>query len=184
MTKTATSVPFERTYWVIPGKLAAGCYPGDLDPGEAERKLRGLIQAGIRYVINLMEETELNWYGNIFISYENDLKRYAAHMGIDLVCVRRPIEDLSIPTHEEMEAILNEIDLAISNNRPVYVHCLGGIGRTGTVVGCYLMRHGYAKSDTILDVIQQLRMGAPEYHRPSPEAPLQRRMVTYWKKGE
>ena len=55
------SVPFARSYWVVPGKLLAGYYPGDLDTSKMEKKLKGLLQAGIKYVINLMEENEQNW---------------------------------------------------------------------------------------------------------------------------
>ena len=40
-------VPFNRSYWVVPGKLLAGGYPGSEDPIEEERNLKGLIQAGI-----------------------------------------------------------------------------------------------------------------------------------------
>ena len=36
-------VPFNRSYWVVPGKLLAGCYPGSEDPIEEERNLKGLI---------------------------------------------------------------------------------------------------------------------------------------------
>jgi hypothetical protein len=43
-------VPFNRSYWVVPGKLLAGCYPGSEDSIEEERNLKGLIQAGIRHV--------------------------------------------------------------------------------------------------------------------------------------
>ena len=57
-------VPFPRSYWVVPGKLLAGYYPGDLDPLKMEVKLKGLLQVGIRYVISLMEENERNRYGN------------------------------------------------------------------------------------------------------------------------
>ena len=34
------------------------------------------------------------------------------------------------------------VDDALGEGRTVYVHCWGGIGRTGTVVGCWLVRHG------------------------------------------
>jgi len=47
-------VPFARSYWVVPGELLAGYYPGDLDTSKMEKKLKGLLRAGIRYVINLM----------------------------------------------------------------------------------------------------------------------------------
>jgi hypothetical protein len=48
-------VPFNRSYWVVPGKLLAGGYPGSRDPIEEERNLKGLIQAEIRHVISLLE---------------------------------------------------------------------------------------------------------------------------------
>jgi hypothetical protein len=51
-------VPFNRQYWFVPGKLLAGRYPGSEDSMEEERNLKGLIQAGIRHVISLMETQE------------------------------------------------------------------------------------------------------------------------------
>ena len=53
-----------------------------------------------------------------------------------------PIEDLSVPTLADMERILGAIDDELAAGRAVYLHCWGGIGRTGTVVGCYLVRQG------------------------------------------
>jgi len=78
------SVPFPRSYWVEPGKLLAGYYPGDLNPSKMEKKLKGLLQTGIRYVINLMEENEHNWDGKHFRSYEDDIKRYAGQARIEI----------------------------------------------------------------------------------------------------
>ena len=62
--------------------------------------------------------------------------------------------------HEEpfLKHILDEIDGAILNGKTVYVHCLGGIGRTGTVVGCYLVRHGIAAGGKALVVDPQSRV--------------------------
>jgi ADP-ribosylglycohydrolase len=53
-------VPFDRSYWVVPGRLLAGCYPGSQDQTEAGRKLRGLVEHGIRSVVDLMEPGEVN----------------------------------------------------------------------------------------------------------------------------
>jgi protein-tyrosine phosphatase len=63
----------------------------------------------------------------------------------------------------------------------VYVHCWGGIGRTGTVVGCWLMRHGLDEGDPV-GRIARLRRDM-EDARPSPETPAQRAMITSWKRG-
>ena len=179
----SSPAPFPRSYWVVPGKLLAGYYPGDLDTSKMEKKLKGLLRAGIRYVINLMEEDEQNWDGKRFRSYEDDIKRYARQEEVEITLVRRPIEDLSAPTPEYLRNILDDIDNAISQNKPVYIHCWGGKGRTGTVVGCYLARHGYAQGEYVLNLIHKLRKNDPEVYHASPETRQQRDMVTNWQEG-
>ncbi|MFZ4436853.1 MAG: hypothetical protein ACOYOS_00340 [Syntrophales bacterium] len=47
-------IPFARSYWVIPGQLLAGFFPGSKDPVQETANMDGLINAGIRNVINLM----------------------------------------------------------------------------------------------------------------------------------
>lgn len=48
--------PTSSSYWVVPGLLLAGAYPGDPDPAEHDRKVRAIVGAGIRVFVNLMEE--------------------------------------------------------------------------------------------------------------------------------
>ena len=176
--------PFERSYWVTPGRLAAGCYPGDPHPAEAERKLWGLVHAGIRHVINLMEEDETNRQGDPFIPYEEQLRQVSRAMHALVASIRLPIMDYNIPSHIEMRTILDEIDHSIDRGKPVFVHCWGGNGRTGTVVGCYLARHGIATGEKALGKIRELRKNLPGMRKPSPENDIQRDMVRSWKAGE
>ena len=84
-------------------------------------------------------------------------------------------------TAEMMIQILDEIDAVIESDKPVYVHCLGGIGRTGTVVGCYLLRHGLATGANVLEKIQELRLYDPNLYRDSPETSIQRNFVLNWR---
>ena len=176
-------VPFPQSYWVVSGKLLAGYYPGDLDTLKMEKKLKRLLGAGIRYIINLMEENERT-QGDPFPSIENAIMRYAKRVAIDITCVRRPIKDRTAPTPEYIRNLLDEIDDAVSQGKGVYLHCWGGKGRTGTVVGCYLARHGYAQGQDVLKLIQKLRRNDPEFHRASPETPQQRDMVTTWQEKQ
>ncbi|MDO8689028.1 MAG: tyrosine-protein phosphatase [Dehalococcoidia bacterium] len=178
------AVPFPRSYWVLPGKLLAGCYPGDKDVQLAQDKLTGLVQCGIRRAISLMEEGEVDHKGRAFVPYAADLTRLAGQLGSRVECVRMPIRDTRVPTREEMRSILDTIDGAIGENLPVFVHCWGGKGRTGTVVGCYLARHGLEAGDQALFRIQELRRNDPTCHEPSPENELQREMVRSWNVGE
>jgi hypothetical protein len=180
---TTLQVPFPRSYWVIPDKLLAGYYPGSNDPKEATAKLAALINAGLRHVINLMEPDERDISGQRFIPYEDVMESIASKMQILVTFDQLPIKDLSVPTEGHMTRILNQIGLCIKHDKPVYFHCLGGIGRTGTVVGCYLVRHGLATGKNVLDMIRELRENCEDSNRESPETREQREMVVGWREG-
>jgi protein-tyrosine phosphatase len=60
---------------------------------------------------------------------------------------------------------------------------LGGKGRTGTVVGCYLARHGYAAGNEVIKKIKELRKKTEDFSDPSPETGKQINMVIKWGKG-
>jgi protein-tyrosine phosphatase len=71
---------------------------------------------------------------------------------------RLPIRNWDIPLPLTMVRILDAIDTALAEGQSVYVHCAGGIGRTGTVVGCYLVRHGMP-GEVALEEMMRLRVG-------------------------
>jgi len=177
-------IPFPHSYWVVPGKLLAGQYPGSQDPGEMRQKLAGLVDVGIRHVINLQEVDERNYAGDLFEPYETELQRIATARHTHVTVIRMPIRDAGIPSREQMRAILDEIDRSLARDLPVYVHCWGGKGRTGTVVGCYLARHGIATGKSALDKINELRRNVPNWNEPSPETRQQCEMVALWQIGE
>ena len=169
---------FQRSYWVIPGKLMADCYPGAKTAAEAQEKLNGMVAAGIRHTVSLMEEGETGRHGEPFVPYEAPFRS----RGIN--CVRMPIRDMNIPSVDEMRAILDGIDSGIAAGTPTYVHCWGGKGRTGTVVGCYLIRHGLAQPASAVDRITELQAMTNGTLSPSPENERQRRFVAEWMPGQ
>jgi hypothetical protein len=181
---TRLAVPFARSYWVVPGLLLAGYYPGSLNADEASAQIQGLLNAGIRRVVNLMEVEESNHGDEPFVPYEPVLTMLAAEEGVAAKMERFPIRDQCATTHEHMTEILNCIDSAIETGLPVYVHCWGGKGRTGMVVGCYLARHGIASGAAALETVRDLRKRDPKAHEPSPETSEQRALVTGWCAGE
>jgi hypothetical protein len=177
--------PFGRSYWVEPGRLLAGFYPGDLSEQEAEQKLSALLDAGITCVVNLMEEGELSANGQPFRPYTGLLMQLATMRRVEVTYVRMPIRDQDIPAIATMQMILDTIDSARQRKLATYVHCWGGLGRTGTVVGCYLARHGIASGDVALNRIIHLRRNHDAaFPRASPETPCQHAMVRQWQQGQ
>ena len=177
-------LPFVYSYWVVPGRLLAGHFPGSPDPAKEEEKLHELLDCGIRCVINLMEADEVNHLGESFTPYWERLEDIAGRIGTAVRWMRYPIEDFNVPHRETLVQILDEVDKALAEGLPVYVHCWGGIGRTGTVVGAYMARHDIALGQKAIDRIRKLRRRVPSKHIQSPEAEVQRRMVRSWMVGE
>jgi hypothetical protein len=177
------SLPFEHTYWVLPGKLLAGPYPGSHDPDEALHRLRALVQCGIRRVINLMDEEEIRQANPPFLPYADTLTRLGEEMGIQVSSIRMVIRDQERPSPEVMNATLDEMERSIAAGRPVYVHCWGGRGRTGTVVGCFLVRQGLTGEEG-LEKMEELRKGASNGHLPSPKTEAQKEFVRCWRRWD
>jgi len=147
-------VPFNRSYWVVPGKLMAGGHPGSKDPIVEERNLKALIQSGIRHVLSLLEPENYDLPDDPFAPYVDHMETIAENMKISVTFDQISIKDFSVPTERQMIRILNQIDMCIKYDKPVYVHCWGGKGRTGTVVGCYLTRHGFAAGNDVIEMIK------------------------------
>ena len=169
----------------MPGKLLAGYYPGEFIKNPAFIKTSRLLEAGIRHIINLMEASEQDGWGNDFDPYLEGMQTDAAARGLPKITLARfPILDGNIPTRPEMSAILDNIDKQIASERPVYVHCWGGRGRTGMVVGCYLIRHKLATPENALEELQRLRRAAEDAGKASPETPWQGAFVREWRPGE
>ncbi len=175
--------PFPRSYWVSPGQLLAGFYPGDKDPVEARKKLNAMLDVGIRIIVNLMEEDETDSSGNPFARYDGQFGILASERGLKVICIRTPIEDCDVTSKKFMSEILDHIDRSIAAHLPVYVHCWGGLGRTGTVVGCWLSRHGIAQGEAALEQIKHLRCNEAKADSPSPQTRAQCEFVRDWNSG-
>ena len=77
-------VPFNRSYWVVPGKLLAGCYLGSENSIEEEKNLKRLIQVGIRHVISLLEPQEYSRPDDPFPLYVDHMESIAERLKISV----------------------------------------------------------------------------------------------------
>ena len=160
--------PIRGAYWVDPGRLLAGEYPGDPDPASAAARLQRFADADVTLFVDLTEPLELEPYAHLLV----DGARHE----------RRPIPDLGTVAPLEYGEILDLVYGALTAGEAVYVHCYGGIGRTGTVVALWLVRHGLDGGDPLAR-LAELRRGVPAARMPSPQTGSQRRVVEGWRRG-
>lgn len=176
-------VPFAHSYWVKPSLILAGRYPGDADREIARRRIAVLLAAGIRTFVNLTDEDEINEDALPVPEYRSLLRELAEEDRLDITYMRIPIQDRDVPSVWTMRCILDAIDRSAADDNPVYIHCWAGRGRTGTVVGCYLKRHGLATDENVIATIANLRQLLPAPRKTSPHTAIQNRMVKSWRKG-
>lgn len=167
--------PITESYWVEENRFLAGEYPGSYDVETMRRHMDSFLESGINTFIDLTQPHEL-------VSYEALLKEQARAYDVDVFYHRFAIRDHSVPSRETMITILNTIDEAFDAGRNVYVHCWGGVGRTGITVGCYLVRHGATNEQALVQVNKLYRTRANTFYYPtSPETQEQIEFVRNWR---
>ena len=141
----------DRGGWVAPGVL--GCaYP------RTEQALAALSGSGVRLLVNLHERP-------------HDPARLERH---GLREVHLPVKDFATPSPEQMERAVCSIVEALEAGETAAVHCGGGLGRTGTVLACYLLAsNGGLGAEEAVRRVRELRPG-------SIETPAQLAAVRAW----
>ncbi len=169
--------PIPESYWVQPGQFLAGEYPGNYEERKARQRISAFLEAGITDFIDLTRPNEL-------APYEPILKELSHAYNIEAAYTRVPIQDGGLPSPETMTHILNTIDDTLAAERKVYVHCWGGVGRTGTVVGCYLVRHGMTGEQALRQIAEWWRYVPKRiFHPDSPETDEQVEFIRNWQKN-
>lgn len=125
--------------WLFENKLAAMAYP------ESEDAFTLLHRIGIRAVLNLSEAP---------LPYETPKK-------IGMLTRHIPVADFTAPALDQVIQAIAMISSCLDRNMPVVVHCMAGLGRTGTMLACYLVRMEMPANNAII-IIREWRPGAIE----------------------
>jgi len=137
-------------YPIGPGTLFGGEYPGDRKPNFARAGILALVKLGVRTFIDLTSPHDH------MEPYEGLLTELGKETGTELRRIAASIPDMGVPdTEEVMSSIMDVVRESITSGPAVYIHCWGGIGRTGTVVGCWLHECGLGADDA-LERVQHL----------------------------
>tara|TARA_B100001559_G_scaffold320886_1_gene334703 strand:- start:1249 stop:1851 length:603 start_codon:yes stop_codon:yes gene_type:complete len=194
-----TKGPITYSYWVIPEKVLAGEYPGNqmrksgifrvlrtiLDQSVAflrhplqgwstdNKRVRSLLHAGITNYLDLTQYDEL-------LPYEELLNKEAELLDMSVQYKRVPIKDQNITTNNEIAKCLSFINESIESGGKVYIHCLRGLGRTGMIVGCFLVDQG-STGNQALENITSLRKNLLNSFLPSPQNKRQSEVVKNWR---
>ena len=142
---TSNPLPIPESYWVIPGRFLTSEYPGAYSESQTARRLDAFLEAGLDTFIDLTSPSELSPYKAILVERAKYYGRTTRHLGF-------PIRDHDVPSVEQMTTILDTIDALLAEGRGICIHCWGGVGRTGTVVGCYLVRHGLTPDSALAQI--------------------------------
>ena len=142
--------------------MIAGVHPCAWGSDDAPETVRELRAAGVTLFVDLTLDGELPPYDHLVEPPARS--------------VRAPVRDLSVPELEDLVSVLDTIDDELERGGIVYVHCWAGCGRTGVVVGCWLVRHG-------LDPHEALERIAETRGRGCPQTLEQRLLVLSWEHG-
>ena len=172
-------LPHPDCYQIPGSRVIAGQYPFHPDPALGRAKLGRVLDAGVTAFIDLTEA------GESPRSYAPVLYEEALARDREVAYHRFPMVDSDVPTPRRMAEILDCISAAEKTRQTVYLHCRNGIGRTGTVVGCYLVRAGFSGERALAQVrrlVDTVSDAETEQHERNgyPQTEPQREFVRRW----
>ncbi|MCD6066283.1 MAG: isochorismatase family protein [Bacteroidetes bacterium] len=124
--------------------------PGRKDRGrDLQKDIESIREQNIAAVVTLLSESEFAEYG------VQDLRKAYKEAGIELM--HQQVADQGITTLDEMKKITSFMDAQVNANKKILVHCVGGLGRTGTAVACYLKEYAGLNTADAIEVVRESR---------------------------
>ena len=122
--------------WIIEKKLAGSAIP------TSKEEIDWVKQEGVKSIVTIREEPlEEEWLEDV-----NYLHIHSNDMGVP-----------------EFDDLINSVDFLhqrITNDEPVMVHCLAGLGRTGTILACYMIKYQKMSTQDAIDFVREQRHGS------------------------
>ena len=132
---TVTGKP-DNFSWLIENKLAGSAIPTSND------EVQWVIEQGVKSIVTVREEPlDVDWVKDVNYLHVSS-------------------NDMGVPEFADLTFAVDFIHRRITNSEPVMVHCLAGMGRTGTLLACYLIKYQKMSANEATEKVRRERPGS------------------------